>query len=113
VRTDSTLASSRWLASTSHDARLAGGTSCSYWYRDRDVADWEVVYRPPAPPKPVGTVLRREGTLHGGPPFWEVAVRTTEGWLVAGQNYKLARADDLEPFDDDEGSWEVIHDPGN
>lgn len=113
VRTDGDLTDYPWLASGFKDQR-PDGSRYSNWRSDGDVADWEVIHRPPAPPHPVGTVIRRSGKTLNGTPFWEVAVRSERGWVVTDKTGPWASLKEKQPPDDEDGAWEVLHgDPGN
>lgn len=79
------------------------------WRNDDEVSSWEVVYRPPAPPHPVGTVMRRGGKTHYGKPFWEVAVNTAKGWTVTECGGTDWLYYDGQPQDDCDGAWEVLY----
>lgn len=91
-----------WLASVPEG-------SGRWWRSESELAAWEVVYEPPVI-HPVGTVLRREGVLaYGTTTFWEVATLTEQGWVVTTNNDRSASGSDEQPYDDEEGAWEVIH----
>lgn len=107
VQTDAGFGST-WLASISTDQRPSG-TRFSHWRSNKDVADWEVIHRPPAPPHPVGTMLRRGGKTRNGIPFWEVAVRSEKGWVVTDKTGPWASLQEKQPHDDEDGAWEVVH----
>lgn len=95
---------SNWLANVPEGA--------TFWRKDAAVADWEVVYTPPAPPHPVGTVMRRGGKLApSGTVFWEVAVHSDKGWVVTADGGPWASVQKEQPSDDDDGAWEVVYGP--
>lgn len=99
----------RWLASATADRRPYGGTSVSYWRSDKEVADWEVIYRPPAPPHPVGTVLRK--SIPGG---WQIAVRRSaddNGWdVVCFSEFPLLhKVYTSQVICEHSPEWEVLH----
>lgn len=100
---------SSWLASLFRDDGPGTKVRFNYWRSDRDVADWEIIHRPPAPPHPVGTMLRRGGKTRNGIPFWEVAVRSEKGWVVTDKTGPWASLQEKQPHDDEDGAWEVVH----
>lgn len=69
------------------------------------ILTWPVIH---TPPYPVGTVLRRQRGDE-----WEVAVRTSQGWVHVHYNDTTADRWATEPDEIDDAPWEVLHGPGD
>lgn len=78
------------------------------WRSDDSVKDWEVVYVPPVPEVPIGTLMYRQVGTQGA---FEVAVKTTKkgwSWCPSGYGFETPVHQGEAPFDDAEGVWTTI-----